>query len=78
MENHRAEEAREVGAKLGSKGVDVRTITIELEFRFGRSLSHEEGEAMFTGWRSTEADRVALYHRRQERLAAEVRVQRPR
>lgn len=73
MENHTIETAAEVGAKLGAKGIDVLTIRADLECRFGRKLTEEESQAMFTGWRSSADARRALYRARTERDAAVMR-----
>lgn len=43
--------------KMGRKGLDMRTIILDLEDRLGRVMTAAEHQAFLTGWKASAGDR---------------------
>jgi hypothetical protein len=55
--------------KLAERGIDARTITLDLEDRLGRQLGPDEAQALQDGWRAAAPARHERFRRSQQQAA---------
>jgi hypothetical protein len=76
LEDMTLAEIEEKTIRLASKGVDLRTIWIELEMSIGRPLVDDEAARMTNGWKSAAPERAKVEARRLATVAGGARRQR--